>query len=111
MIQNISKVPRGGTSINIGADKILGQQPINRHDEAIPILTFLNNMGIFYLDQISRWDPLSHIWLGWTFPAIPSDINFSLSALLSLLHSKAPIKKMRRTASVGTPQDRTTLFK
>jgi len=93
MIQNTSKVPRGGSSINIGADKILGQQPINRHNDAIPILTFLNNRGIFYLDQISRWDPLSHIWLGWTFPTIPNDINNSLSALLSLLHGKAPIKK------------------
>eukprot|EP00253_Pinus_taeda_P019461 PITA_19461 len=93
MTQNISKVPRGGASINIGADKILGQQSINRHDEAIPILTFLNNMGIFYLDQISRWDPLSHLWIGWSFPAIPNDLNLSLSALQPLLHSKAPIKK------------------
>lgn len=93
MTQNISKVPKGGTSINIGADKILGQQPINRHEETIPILTFFNSIGIHYLDQISCWDPLSHLWLGWSFPVVLSDLKPSLSTLQSLLHSKAPVKK------------------
>jgi len=96
MTQNISKVPRGGASINIGADKILGQQPINRHEETIPILTFFNNIGIHYLDQISSWDPQSHIWLGWSFPVIPSDLKSSLSTPQSRLHSEAPVKKNER---------------
>jgi len=52
MIQNTSKVPMGGASINIGADKILGQQPTNMHEETIPILNFFNNRGIHHLDQI-----------------------------------------------------------
>lgn len=93
MIQNISKIPMGGASINIGADKILGQQPINMHEETIPILNFFNNRGIHYLDQISNWDPQSHIWLGCSFLVIPSELNSSLCSLQSLLHSKTPIKK------------------
>lgn len=90
MAQNISKVPNGGANINIRADKIMGQQPIKNHDGINPILTFFDTIGIHHLDQISHWDPHSHLWLGWSFLAIPNDLRASLSILQSHLHSKAP---------------------
>eukprot|EP00253_Pinus_taeda_P027333 PITA_27333 len=93
MIQNISKVPSGGDSISIGTDRIMGQQPINMYQEAMPIIEFLNNRGIHHLAQISSWDPFSHIWTGWTFPEIPSKLKPNLSYLQTLLQNKAPIKK------------------
>lgn len=96
MIQNTSKVPVGGACINIGTDKILGQQPTNMHEETIPILNFFNNRGIYHLNQISNWDPQSHIWIGWSFPEIPSKLNPSLCYLQTLLHNKVPIKKNER---------------
>lgn len=94
--QNISKVPKGGGSINISADKILGQHPIISHEETIPILTFLSSKGIHFLEQISSWDPLYHLWLGWSFPDVSTILIPSLVSLQSFLHSKAPIKKNER---------------
>lgn len=64
MIQNISNVPGGGDSINFGADKILGCQPLNTHNEDKPIINFLNEKGIYKLAQISNWDTHSHAWIG-----------------------------------------------
>jgi len=91
MNQNISKVSGGGTSIKFGTDKILGQQPLVTKEEAIPAINFLNNRGIYHLSQISRWDSLSHVWIGWYFPKIPNALEPSLNYLKMLLHSKAPI--------------------
>lgn len=93
MAQNTYKVPKGGTNINIGSNKIMGQQPINSHDGVNPILSFFDSIGIHHLDQISHWDPHSNLWSGWSFPAIPNDLKASLLVLQSHLHSIAPIKK------------------
>lgn len=71
----------------------MGQQPINRQARVNPILSFFERIGIHYLDQISQWDPYSLLWSSWSFPAIPNDLNASLSILQSHLHSIAPVKK------------------
>jgi len=93
MIQNISKVPKGGANINIGLDKIMGRQPLNNHARVIPILTYFNSIGIHHLDQISLWDNQSTLWSGWTFPAIPVHLMASLQALQYHLHDITLIKK------------------
>eukprot|EP00253_Pinus_taeda_P003424 PITA_03424 len=48
--QNTSKIPGGGDSINYATDKIMGLQPLNTIEEAIPFIHHLNSDGF-------RWDP------------------------------------------------------
>lgn len=81
LAQNISKVPKGGSNIRIGADKIMGEQTISNKPGSQQILSFLNSMGIHNLDQISQWDTQSQIWKGWTFPNIPIEMEASLTNL------------------------------
>jgi len=64
LAQNISKAPKGGTSIKIGLDKIMGQQPIGSQPRTDQILSFFDSIWIYYLDQISQWDNQSQIWTG-----------------------------------------------
>jgi len=94
--------PRGGASINFGTNKILGQQPLSMHREATPVIKYLNEKGIHKLAQISNWDPLSHVWTGWSFPEIPNALEPSLSCLKTLLHLS---KKMKRMAFIGIQQE------
>eukprot|EP00253_Pinus_taeda_P014551 PITA_14551 len=93
LAQNISKVPNGGTNIKIGADKIMGQQPISSKPGIDQILSFFDSIGFHYLDQISQWDTHSQTWTRWNFPAIPIDLEASFANLQAHLHSIAPIKK------------------
>lgn len=81
MTQNISKVPKGGTNTKIGADKIMGKQPISIQLGTNQIISFFDNIGIHYLDQISQWDTHSQIWTGWTFLVIPMDLKVSFTIL------------------------------
>eukprot|EP00253_Pinus_taeda_P007578 PITA_07578 len=93
LIQNTSKVPRGGDSIDFASDKIMGLPPLNSIDEAIPIIHHLNCKGIQKLDQISKWDVNTGAWIGWEFPAIPPVLEPSLKVLQNNLQNRAPIKK------------------
>jgi len=56
MVQNISKLPKGGGSVKIGADRIMGNQSISSQPGMDQILLFFHNKGIHYLDQISQCD-------------------------------------------------------
>eukprot|EP00253_Pinus_taeda_P033369 PITA_33369 len=91
--QNTSKIPGGGDSINYATDKIMGLQPLNTIERAIPIILHLNCKGIQRLDQISKWDEDTGAWSNWEFPAIPSILATSLKALQENLQNRAPIKK------------------
>eukprot|EP00253_Pinus_taeda_P003315 PITA_03315 len=91
--QNTSKIPGGGHSINYATDKIMGLQPLNTIEEAIPIIHHLNCKGIQRLDQISKWDEDTGAWTNWEFPATPSALEASLKALQVNLQNRAPIKK------------------
>eukprot|EP00253_Pinus_taeda_P007019 PITA_07019 len=91
--QNISKIPGGGDSINYATDKIMGLQPLNTIEEAIPFMHHLNCKGIQRLDQISKWDVDIGAWTNWEFPASPSTLEASLKALQKNLQNRAPIKK------------------
>lgn len=93
MAQNISKVPGGGSSINISKDRILGQSPMGSHTEATSAINWLNNRGIWSLAQITKWGSSSQAWIGWTLPDYPRDLETSFKALKDQLHSKAPIHK------------------
>eukprot|EP00253_Pinus_taeda_P020426 PITA_20426 len=91
--ENISKVPGGGSSINFSNDKILGQQPVGSKAEVIPVVTWLNNKGLYHLSQISKWDTHTHAWIGWNLLDPPNVLEASLNALKKLLHSKAPVQE------------------
>lgn len=93
MSQNISKVPRGESSINFSIDIILGQHPIGTKMETIPAINWLNGKGILHLAQISQWDNHSQAWIGWKFPDHPRELDTSLTALKKLLHNKAPVQE------------------
>eukprot|EP00253_Pinus_taeda_P036032 PITA_36032 len=93
LIQNTSKVPGGGGSIDFASDKIMGLPPLNTIDEAIPIIHHLNCKDIQRLDQISKWDLNSGAWIGWEFPATPPVLDSSLKVLQNNLQNRAPIKK------------------
>lgn len=93
MAQNVSKVPKGGSKINIGADKIMGNQPINNHPSMDPILIFLQSKGIYNLDQISQWDINTQAWKRWSLPPIPENLKENLDNFQIHLHNIAPIIK------------------
>eukprot|EP00253_Pinus_taeda_P033267 PITA_33267 len=93
LIQNTSKVPGGGGSINFASDKIMGLPPLNTIDEAIPLIHHLNCKGIQRLDQISKWDANAGAWMEWEFPATPPVLESSLKVLQNNLQNRAPIKK------------------
>eukprot|EP00253_Pinus_taeda_P029799 PITA_29799 len=91
--QNTSKIPGGGDSINFSTDNIMGLQPLNTIEEAIPIIHLLNSKGIHKLGQISNWDPDSHAWTDWDFPDIPASLEANFNAFKAHLHNRAPVKK------------------
>ena len=87
LAQNISKVPKGGNNIRIGVDRIMDQQPINNKPGIGQILSFFDNIGLHYLDQISQWDIHSQLWTRWIFSEIPVDLEASLANLQTHLHA------------------------
>lgn len=93
LVQNVSKVPKGGNNIRIGANRIMGWQPITKKPGIGKILSFFDSIGLHYLDQISQWDTQSQIWTGWIFPDIPIDLEASFANLQTHFHSIAPLKK------------------
>eukprot|EP00253_Pinus_taeda_P028450 PITA_28450 len=90
---NISKVPRGGDSIDFATNKVMGLPPLNTFDEAIPIIHHLNCKGIQNLHQISKWDENTGAWIGWEFPPIPPVLEPSLKIFQNNLQNRAPIRK------------------
>ena len=74
LASNVSKVPKGGNSTRLGADKILGHQPISNRPGTQQILSYLANKGIHNLAQISKWDIHTHLWTGWQFPDTPEEL-------------------------------------
>ena len=93
LASKISKVPKGGNSIRIGDDKIMGQQPINGRPRTHQILSYLDNKGIHNLGQISTRDIHTQLWTGWHFPEIPVELKSSLDNIQSQLHGIAPTKQ------------------
>jgi len=104
LIQNTSKIPGEGSSINYATDKIMGFQPLNTVEEAIPFILYLNSKGIQRLDQISKWDADTGAWTSWDFLiywetvwtwglVIPPHLESSYQALHKNLQNRAPIKK------------------
>eukprot|EP00253_Pinus_taeda_P006959 PITA_06959 len=93
MAQNVSKVPKGGETVNIGSDKIMGNPPINNLTGTDPILRYLHSKGITKLSQISQWNDSTNAWIQWAFPPIPHHLNDSFDSLCSSLHSIAPTIK------------------
>eukprot|EP00253_Pinus_taeda_P003096 PITA_03096 len=91
--QNTSKTPGGGDNINFATDKIMGFQPLNTIEEALPVIHYLNSKGIHRLGQILKWGPDTHAWTDWDFPGIPTTLEASFTALKVNLHNRAPIKK------------------
>eukprot|EP00253_Pinus_taeda_P011184 PITA_11184 len=94
MAQNISKVPKGGKKVNIGADKIMGNPPINSLPGMDSLISFLQSKGISNLDQISQWDATTHVWMRWEFPPIPQRLKGSFDNFCKHLHSIAPTFKI-----------------
>ena len=93
LAQNISKVPKGGNTINIGMDRIMGQIPIMDSPDTQNILHYYSNMGLKFLSQFSKWDAQTQMWIGWNFPNIPPHLEDELRNLQSYIHGSAPIKK------------------
>eukprot|EP00253_Pinus_taeda_P017214 PITA_17214 len=93
MVQNVSKVPKGGETVNIGSDKIMGNPPINSLPDIDPILRYLHSKGISNLSQISQWNDSANARVQWEFPPIPHHLKGSFGSLCSSLHSIAPTIK------------------
>ena len=64
LAQNLSKVPMGGNTINIGKDRIMGQTPIIDRPGTQRIISHFSDMGLNILSQFSKWDDQSQIWTG-----------------------------------------------
>lgn len=111
MAQNICKVPKGGSKINIKADKIMGNQPISSQPGTDQILLLLHNKGIQYLHQISQWDINTQAWKGWSFPPsleISKRVLRVFRFIFTTLHQSL---KMSLMAFYGTPQVLAIQFK
>eukprot|EP00253_Pinus_taeda_P014530 PITA_14530 len=78
---------------NKDCTKIWQLQPMGSKAEAIPVINWLNDKGLYHLSQISKWDTNTHAWIGWNFPNPPNVLEASLNALKKLLHSKAPVQE------------------
>eukprot|EP00253_Pinus_taeda_P010059 PITA_10059 len=90
MAQNVSKVPKGGSKINIGTDKIMGNQPICSLPGMTSIILFLQSKGIHSLDKITQWDAITHTWKRWSLPPIPQHLKENLDNFQKHLHNIAP---------------------
>eukprot|EP00253_Pinus_taeda_P024410 PITA_24410 len=93
LIQNTSKIPGGGDSIDYATERIMGLPPLNTIEEAIPFIHHVNNKGSRRLDQLSKWDVDTGAWIDWEFPATPPALEASLKSLQINLQNRAPIKK------------------
>lgn len=63
MVQNVSKVPEGGETVNIGSNKIMGNPPINSLPDIDHIVHYLHRKGISKLSQISQWNESTNAWV------------------------------------------------
>ena len=93
LAQNLSKVPMGGNTINIGKDRIMGQSPIIDMPGTQCIISHFNNMGLSFLSQFSKWDDQSQICTSWQFPKVPAHLEADLNNLQSHLYGLALFKK------------------
>jgi len=93
MAQNVSKVPKGGETVNFGSDKIMGNPPINSLPGMDPIIFYLQSKGICNLGQISQWDASTNVWMRWKFPPIPHHLKGNFDSFCNHLHSIAPTFK------------------
>lgn len=93
MALNVSKVRKGGETVNLGSDKIMGSPPINSLPGMGHIIHYLQSKGIYNLSQISQWNVSSNTWVRWEFPPIPHHLKVSFDSLCNYLHSIAPTIK------------------
>ena len=93
LAQNLSKVPMGGNTINVGKDRIMGQIPIIARPSTQRTFSHYSNMGLSLLSQFSKWDDRSQIWTGWHFPKVPAHLEADLGNLQSHLYGATPLKK------------------
>lgn len=93
MAPNVSKVPKGGETVNLGLDKIMGNPSISSLPSMGPIIHYLQSRGIYNLSQISHWNVSSNTWVRWDFPPMPHHLKESFDSLCNYLHSIAPTNK------------------
>lgn len=103
MVQNVSKVPKGGETVNFGLDKIMGSPPINSLPGLDPIIHYLQSKGIFNLGQISQWNVSTNFWMRWEFPPIPQHLKGSFDSFCNHLHNIVPTIKDEKDESRWDP--------
>jgi len=111
MAQNVSKVPKGGSKINIRTDKIMGNQPISSLPGMAPIILFLQSKGIHILDQISQWDTNTQAWKRSSLPPIPKHLKENLNNFRYIFTTLLLQLKMATMDSDGIPLAPVTQYK
>jgi hypothetical protein len=84
-------IPGNGRKILIGADSIMGKQPLWHHMHLRPLINWLDMQGKKHISDISSWNTDTGDWIGWNLPNIPSNLQDAAHQIQTLLKGCAPI--------------------
>jgi ribonuclease HI/exonuclease III len=91
---HLTWVPKNGKKIRIWTDSIMGEPPLEQHQELQDLKNWMDSQHLTTLSDISVWEEeRPHLWHGWEAPNRPVNLQRQWETLKNLLQGKAPLKR------------------
>jgi ribonuclease HI/exonuclease III len=91
---HLTWVPKNGKKIRIWTDSIMGDPPLEQHQELQDLKRWMDSQHLTTLSDISDWEEeRPHLWQGWVAPIRPANLERHWDALKNFLQGKAPLKR------------------
>jgi ribonuclease HI/exonuclease III len=92
---HLTWVPKSGKKIRIWTDSIMGDPPLEQHQELQDLKSWMDSQNLSTLYDISDWElERPNLWQGWAAPNRPTNLERQWVILKKLLQGKAPLKKI-----------------
>jgi len=91
---HLTWIPKSGKKIRIWTDSIMGDPPLEQHQDLQDLKRWMESQNLSTLSDISDWEEeRPHLWQRWDAPNRPANLERQWAALKKLLQGKAPLKK------------------
>jgi ribonuclease HI/exonuclease III len=91
---HLTWIPKSGKKIRIWTDSIMGDPPLEQHQDLQDLKRWMDSQNLSTLSDISDWEEeRPHLWQKWDAPNRPANLEKQWAALKKLLQGKAPLKK------------------
>jgi hypothetical protein len=91
---HLTWIPKSGKKIRIWTDSIMGDPPLEQHQDLQDLKRWMDSQNLSTLSDISDWEEeRPHLWQRWDAPNRPANLEIQWAALKKLLQRKDPLKK------------------